>query len=176
MTGMGLKWCVVNLTNQNMTRSIIVALLILLTISCKRETEKILTSNCSARQDYAKEPNEAARKVLGTWRLFSVTTGLVRPPVVPNQLLTFKADGTCVMIRDGKAYPPYPFLINTGELPGYHGVPVPLPQLVVTDNSQLDVQFLRLGKSILFVCDEEMILDYGTAVDGPSAIYRRESK
>ncbi len=39
---------------------------------------------------------------------------------------------------------------------------------------QVDIPFLRLGKSILFVCDEEMILDYGTAVNGASSTYRRK--
>lgn len=159
-----------------MARSNIVMLLVLLIISCKKETESTSTPTCNASQDYVKTPAEAARKVLGTWRLFKITTGLAKPPAVPNQLLTFKADGTCIVTRDGKVYSPYPFLINTGELPGYQGVPVPLPQLVVTDNSQLDVQFLKLGKSILFVCEEEMILDYGTAIDGSSVTYRRESK
>lgn len=157
-----------------MTRSIIITLLILLTISCKRETESILTPSRNASQDYANEPAQAARKILGTWRLFSITTGLAKPPAVPNQLLTFKADGTCIVTRDGKVYSPFPFLINGGELPGYPGVP--LPQLVVKDSTQPDVPFLKLGTSILFVCGEEMILDYGTAVDGPSATYRRENQ
>lgn len=144
----------------------------LATLGCKK-TEIPVTIRCNSTRNYAKSISQAAGRLIGIWRLSGLSVGWGQPPAVPDQLVEFKADGTCTVTRDGQRSGPFAYSL---AMQTAVGSPEEVPHLLVSDSTQPDQPFRRLGTSRLFSCDEELNLDYGSAIDGPTYTYSRQSR
>jgi hypothetical protein len=130
-----------------------------------------VTIACNSRNEYAKTVGEASARVLGTWKLAFISAGWRDSPPVPNQVVTFSADGTCTIVTEGQSPLTFPYSIDSSPLIGNSSLV--LPRVSVQDSTLPSSYRPRLGTGTLFICAEELILDYGTAIDGPSQTYRR---
>lgn len=150
-------------------------------LGCYRN-DPVLTSvvYCNSRQDYAKTVDEASRRLIGTWKLVRISGGWINPAnvttiPVSDQVVTFDTNRTCVVTKDGQRSSSLAYsLSSTPRTPGYTGSA--LPELTVIDSSRTTSSPLQLGQAVLFVCDQEMILDYGTPVDATSHTYQRQNR
>lgn len=133
-------------------------------IACKKTPSSPKPVNCDASQAYATSVGEGSRRLLGTWQLKAIKGGWVQPDTIPNQVVHFFADYTCQVTAQGRTSPRMPYEVSLADLP---------LQLSVTDS--VETSYLRqLGKSRMYLCEEQLILDYVREVDGQAYLYTRQ--
>ena len=130
------------------------------------------TLSCDATQQYAKTSTQANQRLIGSWRLVSVSAGFGQAPSVPNQVITFDTAGGCLIRQDGQEYGPFAYAI--GLTSSFANPAVLIPQLTVNDSTRLNSAFIRVGRGQLYICEQEFVTDYGSAFDGPTHLYRRQ--
>ncbi|OZI09713.1 hypothetical protein BWI93_02280 [Siphonobacter sp. BAB-5385] len=141
---------------------VFVSLLVL--VSCKKTPSSPRPVDCDASQAYVTSVEEGSRRLLGTWRLKTVKGGFVKHDTIPNQVVHFFANYTCQVTAQGRTSPRMPYEISLADRP---------LQLSVMDS--VETSYLRqLGKSRMYICEEELILDYGREVDAQAYIYTRQ--
>ena len=116
---------------------------------------------CDATQNFAKTVTDASQLLVGNWKLNAIKGGWVTPTTIPDQSVAFRANGTCFVSKDGQDSGPFAYSITNG---------VTAPSLIVNDTSRTVI-----GRSTLLICTDEMILDYGVAIDAQAYVYRRTS-
>lgn len=153
-------------------RTLSLILLICILVGC-RSKEPLPESeiSCNATDNYAKTINEASARLLGSWKLVQFSAGLGGAQPVPEQVVIFRKDGNCVITSGGRTSPPISYALDTASIIGNSDFIV--PQLAIQDSSELYIKPFPLGKSLLFICDEEMVLDYGSPLDGSVLKYRK---
>ena len=133
-------------------------------IACKKTPSSPSPVDCDASQAYATSVEEGSRRLLGTWRLKTIKGGFMQHDTIPSQVLHFFANHTCQITAQGRTSPRMPYQVSLAGLP---------LQLSVTDS--VETSYLRqLGKSRMYICEEELILDYGREVDAQAYIYTRQ--
>ncbi|OMP13587.1 putative ATP-dependent RNA helicase HAS1 [Corchorus olitorius] len=132
-------------------------------IGCNKTPSSLRPVDCDASQAYATSVEEGSRRLLGTWRLKAIKGGFIQHDSIPNQIVHFFANYTCQVTAQGHTSPRMPYEVSLAGRP---------LQLSVTDS--IETSYLRkLGKSRMYVCEEELILDYGREVDAQAYIYSR---
>lgn len=140
--------------------------------SCSADKSITVSVSCDATQQYAKTVTQANQRLIGNWRLTSVSAGFGQGPPIPTQVVEFDPTGQCSITQDGHRFGPFPYA--TTLAPSFSNRTLIIPQLSVNDSTPSSSPFLRLGRGQLYICDEELVLDYGSAFDGPTHTYRRE--
>lgn len=164
----------------------IVALLCVMTMlsACRREKSSIVPGTdevlCDARQNYVKTETEAAQKLIGEWKLqavdgyFVVRPGVTAPatPVVPDHSITFSKNGVCTITQNGRRSGSVAYQVGT--IRNFVGIGLSYPSLTVADTMQNASTGIKIGGPVvLLVCDNKLILDYGTPVDAPAYTYQK---
>lgn len=133
-------------------------------IACKKTPSSPRPVDCDASQAYATSVEEGSRRLVGTWKLKAIKGGWVQPDTIPNQVVRFFANYTCQVTAQGRTSPRMPYEVSLAGRP---------LALSVTDS--VETSYLRqLGKSRMYICEEELILDYGREVDGQAYLYVRQ--
>ncbi|WP_420153258.1 hypothetical protein [Siphonobacter sp.] len=133
-------------------------------IACKKTPSPPRPVDCDASQSYATSVEEGSRRLLGTWRLKTIKGGFVKHDTIPNQVVHFFANYTCRVTAQGRTSPRMTYEVSLAGRP---------LQLSVTDS--VETSYLRqLGKSRMYICEEELILDYGREIDAQAYIYTRQ--
>lgn len=174
-----------------MKRLIVFLFLVIATIACSKkktsdtdlEIEPVEKTSCLANGEYARTVSEAAKRIVGTWKLVSSEYGWVNDYTPNDQRLIFKADGTCTGITKDSVYAPVNYSMQMLDKVGYsplNYLSAPVPVLTAGDTIQAgsNIKYYQVGKSILIPCQDEMRLDYGLGIyaDAPVLTYRREIK
>ncbi|MBC8152884.1 MAG: hypothetical protein H7Z72_08245 [Bacteroidetes bacterium] len=150
---------------------------ITLLISCRQDGPSVTASTdtptCDTNQNYAKTPAEAAQRVVGEWKLRNIIGGyILSPPPVPDQTIVFSQDGSCVITEDGQRSGS--FMYKVGTIQNFVGTGLLLPSLTVSDTTQTTPDRIRIGGPVaMFVCDNQLILDYGRPVDAGAYVYQK---
>ncbi|WP_133163381.1 hypothetical protein [Siphonobacter curvatus] len=133
-------------------------------IACKKTPSSPRPLDCDASQAYTTSVEEGSRRLLGTWRLKTIKGGFVKHDTIPNQVVHFFANYTCQVTAQGRTSPRMPYQVSIVDRP---------LQLAVTDSVETSYS-RKLGKSRMYICEEELILDYGREVDAQAYIYTRQ--
>lgn len=129
-------------------------------LGCHHDSSTITPSVvCNASQNFAKAATDASQLLIGKWKLNAIKGGWVTPTTIPNQSVTFQTNGTCIVSSDGQDSGPVAYTVTSG---------ITAPSLAVNDTSRTSI-----GRSTLFICEDEMMLDYGVIADAPVYVYRR---
>ncbi len=162
-------------------KNALLSLFLTVALACHREGTSITptavdplftAAPCDARQNYAKATNEAAQKLIGTWKLTGIQGYFPTPPPIPDQSVAFASDGTCTTTQGGKAYGPFRYQVGT--IQNFVGLGLAFPALTVTDTLKTPTTYGSIGGPVvMLVCDNQLILDYGTPVDAPAYTYRK---
>lgn len=172
-----------------MKKLIVFLFLVIASIACSKkkssdnelEIQPVEKTSCPANGKYARSVSEAAKGIIGTWKLVSSEYGWVPNYTPDEQRLTFKADGSCTVVTKDSTYAPVNYSMQTLDKVGYSPLnypSAPVPVLSAGDTIQAgrDIKYYRVGKSILILCQDELHLDYGLGkyADAPVLTYRRE--
>lgn len=149
-------------------------LLIIIALTGCTKQETSFTISCNARKDYAKTVTEAQSKLVVSWRLVSdqgfTTSNGIRP--VANVIVSFSSAQKVAATINGK---------QTNEV-SYQVVIAPSPYSGGTAYTQLSLvnaivapntTAYSLRNGVIFVCDNQLVIDYGSAVDLPVQEYSR---
>ena len=123
---------------------------------------------------------QAAERILGTWKLTKVESGWVNDSTPDLQKLIFKADGTCTVITKDSTYAAVNYSMK--RLDQVVKTPVSVSGaalvLVAGDTIRAGREYYLVNKSVLTLCQDEMILDYGLGIYADAGVltYRREVK
>ena len=169
-----------------MKKLILLPFLVLLAIACTKDrssTSEVTPAEnieSAASVNHAKTVDEAAKRIVGTWKLTVAANGWFTDPMPEEQRLIFKADGTCTVIKKNLTYAPIKYsvgLLNLQAPSPITGVSGTMPMLTVNDSARGSRDYFPVGKSILIICEEEIILDYGIGkyADADVLTYKRES-
>ncbi len=152
-------------------------------ITCSTKSTSVTpVVDCNPNTEHADSVAQASALLVGTWKLIAVQTdidSLHRPPV-PNQVITFKSDHTCIVTKDGQASDPVLYTVTMGVQvgtanPGGFNI-VLRPQLTVQAAQTATLFSPPFGTSTLFICPQKLILDYGTPIDAPAYTYQRQAQ
>lgn len=110
-----------------MKKLIIFLFLVIATIACSKkktsdtelEIEPVEKTSCPANGKYARTVSEAAKGIVGTWKLVSSEYGWVNDITPNDQRLIFKTDGTCTVITKDSTYAPVNYLMQMLDKVGY---------------------------------------------------------
>lgn len=149
--------------------------LIVCSIGCKKEPTFTVTRTCNSSSDYAKTRPKASQKLIGNWHLTRIVGGFIanpRPIPTAEVMLRFTAVNQLVITVDGDQKPPVSYDVIFGPFPydpANSGVQLTVANYVTYPGNP----GFSLGNSTMYVCDEQLVLDYGTVVDGPAQVYNR---
>ncbi len=171
-----------------MKKLISLPLLVFLAFACTKDRTSTIEvepkpaekKKCAASGNYAKTVDESAKRIVGTWKLTVAANGWAIDSMPEEQRLVFKADGTCTVIKKNLTYAPVKYSIGLLDLEApspITGVSGTMPMLTVNDSPRGSRDYFPVGKSILIICQDEMILDYGIGkyADANVLTYKRES-
>lgn len=151
-------------------------------VACShKQTSVTPVTACNPKVEHADSAGQASALLVGNWKLTAVQTDVDsshRPPV-PNQVVTFKSDHTCIITNNGQASAPLAYTVTMG-VPSGTGNPggfniVLRPQLTVHPVQLSPLYSAPSGISTLYICSQNLILDYGTAFDAPAYSYQRQT-
>ena len=139
---------------------------------CSRQDVSVVIS-CNSRKDYAKTVTEAQSKLIGTWRLTSDRGCGVRNEAIPvaNIILTFSpAQAVSATIEGQKTnVVSYQLILNQAPYGKDSLTQLAIGQPLIMPN----VPAYSMRNGVVYVCDEQLSIDYGSAVDLPVQEYSR---
>ena len=148
-----------------------------LLIGCRKPDDiDPVERTCYLSGQAAKTAPEVRQKLAGVWRL----TGIVgsyklqnrNPNTVADVTLTFQSDGQLVVTIDGKAQTPTTYDVIVSPLP--YDSATTGPQLILPGRlAYAGTRSFELDRSTIYVCDDQLSLDYGTVVDASAQEYDR---
>lgn len=159
-------------------RSTILLLVYLLSmglLSCSEDNPAITTNKCRATQQYAKTINQANARLIGSWSLVDVISlGSSSTPI--QQTVRFDTTGHCLITQDGQQYGPYLYTVDSAT--SFRDQTQAVPRLTVIDsiNTNPSKPFIlyRIAIGQLYVCEQELVLDYGGNLKTSTRTYQRQ--
>lgn len=158
-------------------KKLLLGLMIVGFISCEKvdsepldETDKAESlEDFTCINDQADNPpalSDAQNWIVGKWQLTGVIA-MIPNPEVPNIQVEFMSDGGVFVTKDGDNVFTDAYSVIENETNGYTSLQV------VTDQLPDDFNENNIVRGTLRICESELMIDQGIAVDAPGYLFRK---